>query len=380
MEGPYIARPGDRVEELDTPTLLVDMDKFEANLSRFVDVIINTNKKQWRPHTKGYKSPAFAKKLINAGACGVTVAKLGEAEVMANAGIQGILIANQIALNPHKLNKLVQLLKSGADITLTLDSIQQAQAIGTVCESGKVRCKCIIEVDIGMERGGVSTKNALVLAKGIAALPALKFVGIMGYEGHALKQSENQRADVHASVGQLVAAKDEIIASGLEVPIVSCGGTGSFIYSSEVSGVTELQAGGGVLCDMFYHEYSGRVELQLSLTILATVTSRPTARRIIVDAGRKTMVHWSDLPSMPVALICDKKIPLTILCAEHGVIELSADAPSLGIDENAIKIGAQMEIIPAYHDLTNVLHDRFVLIRKGVVEDVLNIPGRGRLD
>lgn len=355
--------------------------------------ICHKNKKDWRPHSKGHKSPEIALKLLANGAMGVTVAKLGEAEVMAAAGVHDILIANQIAIGARKLERLVALRKI-ADPIITFDHVDQAKAISTAMARAGVTVRCIIEVNLGMERAGVppvtvgsnSPSAAVQLADAIFALPGLEFVGVMGYEGHLLEANATQDKHVRECVGgKLVATANVLKERGHNVSIVSCAGTGSMKVSATIDGVTEIQAGGGIFSDLFYEIVAKRTDLTPALTAITTVTSIPTPNRIIMDAGRKTLCHWGDLPCMPkVVLESGEKVEFTMLCAEHGVIEFNA-SPADVAEPNSLqrdtKIGDRLRVLPAYHDLTVCLHDRFYAVRNNkTVEHVWSIDGRGRFD
>ena len=163
--GAVLPEVGQSIDEIDTPALLVDLPKLEANVSRMVDYM-RAHGKDWRPHAKGNKSPTLAKRLIAAGAIGVTVGKLGEAEVMiahgvgAMGGVGSILIANQIAINEHKLDRLARLVAQGASLVVTVDAREQVDAIARRLQRlqppppGKLQV--IIEINIGMDRAGVS--------------------------------------------------------------------------------------------------------------------------------------------------------------------------------------------------------------------------------
>eukprot|EP00040_Diaphanoeca_grandis_P037394 m.243337 g.243337 ORF g.243337 m.243337 type:complete len:489 (-) comp33810_c2_seq13:75-1541(-) len=376
---------------IDTPALVIDLDLFEKNI-KVMSEVMRRNKKDWRPHSKGHKSPAIAQKLLAMGAMGVTVAKLGEAEVMAAAGVHDILIANQIAISDTKLQRLAALRRL-ADPIVTLDHGDQARAISEAMTAVGVQVRCIIEINLGMERAGVAPCEpndahndtepaAITLAKTIASLPGLEFVGIMGYEGHLLVADENQDSAVRKCVGGLVATANALRACGLEVPIVSCGGTGSMNVSATIEGVTEIQAGGGIFSDLFYKLVAKRSDLIPALTVVTTVTSIPTKNRIIMDAGRKTLCHWSDLPSMP-RVVHQKGggvTPMTMLCAEHGVLELDPSDTETAASFVNTKIGDRLSVVLAYHDLTVCLHDRFYVVRNGQVVHVWSIEGRGRFD
>eukprot|EP00936_MAST-01D_sp_MAST-1D-sp1_P001719 g1719.t1 len=404
MHLPVLGAP---VESVDTPALVVEMGALEHNI-RALAQLCCANGKAWRPHSKGHKSPAIAKLQMDAGAIGVTCAKLGEAEIMAAAGITDILIANQIGLNSIKLGRLAALRLRGADPIVTVDSTRQAEAISAVCHSHGVVVRAIIEIDIGMNRAGVQPPPlshepgadscaCVVLAQRVASddLPGIKFVGIMGYEGHALIEPDAQKkkAAICGSLACLARAQNAIERAGLRVDIVSAGGTGSMHTTATVACVTELQAGGGTFCDVLIagRERGMAVDgLRFALTVHTTVTSRPTLDRAIVDAGRKSLAHWEpfDMPAVlaPVSQTMEKEqheseqsfsndLKYTMLCAEHGV--LSVDTHT---DKNGLDIGTRLQVVPAYHDLTTVLHDRFIAVRNGRVHAIWPLLGRGRLD
>src|SRR5262245_42592232 len=180
-------------DDLDTPALLIDLDLFEANV-REASTLCRQHGVAWRPHAKCHKSPDIARRLIEAGAIGLTCAKLGEAEVFVAAGIPELLVANFIA-GPRKIERLVALRRK-ADLLICLDHIDQAEPISRAIQTAGMRVRAILEIDIGMQRTGVRYgKPAVELAKAVAALPGIELAGIMGYEGHLLLvEDQGQKA------------------------------------------------------------------------------------------------------------------------------------------------------------------------------------------
>ena len=170
--------------ELDTPALCVELTTMERNITKMADIIVKQNGVGWRPHTKGQKIPAVAWKEIEAGAFGVTCAKLGEAEVMAGAGIKDILIANQI-VGAEKIARLVNL-RCHADVMVAVDSIENARAIDEAARAKGVQLRVLVEVNTGMGRAGTELGDPTVaFYKQIVDLPGLKPSGVMGWEAHA---------------------------------------------------------------------------------------------------------------------------------------------------------------------------------------------------
>ena len=359
---------GTRKEELDTPVLLVDLDKLEANIARMARVITREAGVCWRPHTKAMKTPALAHMLLEAGASGVTCAKLGEAEVMAAGGIRDILIANQV-VGPQKIARLVNL-RRHADVMVAVDCVDNVDALDRAAREKGVRLRVLIEVDTGMNRAGVEPgEPALALARHVARRPGLHLAGLMTWESHALgaENPEEKHRLVAVALKRFTATAQMCRDAGIPMEILSCGGTGTYWISAHQPGITEIEAGGGIYCDVRYRQTFG-VEHHYALTVLSTVTSRATPTRIICDAGRKTMSCDADVPE-PIAIEGVKGVTLS---AEHGKIELRQ--PSL-----VPRVGDKIEFVAGYSDTTVVLHDRIYGVRDGVVETIWPLLGRGQL-
>lgn len=354
--------------QLDTPVLCLDLDAMQANISRMAGYMAQRGK-QWRPHVKCHKTPAVAWKQVAAGAIGVTSAKVSEAEVFAAAGIRDILIANMI-VGETKLERVAALTKS-ADPIVACDHYTQAEMLAEVCRRRGVTCRMIIEVDVGLHRVGIRPgTDALELAQGIDRLPSVELVGIMGYEGHLLTEPdpETKQKKIVDAMMILEKTRDDFHASGLNCGIVSAGGTGSYEITSNCDSVTELQAGGGTFADPFYLENCQVTGLQSALTVLATVVSRPSLDRAIVDTGRKSVhpdIHMPIVKGIPGARV-------VALSAEHGKIELEGAARDL-------KIGDKIELIVGYSDFTTILHESFFGFRGDRLEVEWPVLARGRL-
>ncbi len=352
---------------LDTPALLVDLDVMEANIARIV-ATCRSQGVAWRPHSKVHKTPEIARKQIAAGAIGVTCAKLGEVEVMVAAGIRDILIANQI-VGSIKVRRLIELLDR-ADPIVAVDSIENVTELDKAARATGKRLKVVIEVDIGMNRAGVEPGvPVLALAREIASRPGLRLVGLVAWESQAVMiadPAEKERV-VRDAVARLAASARACREAGHTVEVVSCGGTGTFPYCAQQPGVTEVQIGGAIFSDMHYrtHFY---VDFPPALTILTTVTSRPTPTRIVVDAGKKTMSGDAAMP-MPIGL---PTVGMMKLSAEHSKIELDhrSDTP---------RIGDKIEFIVGYSDTTVHLHEEIIGVRRGHVETAWPVAGRGKI-
>jgi D-serine deaminase-like pyridoxal phosphate-dependent protein len=364
----YVPPLGSTKADLDTPALCLDLDVMEVNI-RAVAETCRRHGVGWRPHSKGHKVAAIAQAETAAGAMGVTCAKLAEAEVMAAGGVRDILIAN-LVVGPHKVRRLVELRRI-ADPIICLDHIEQAVPISRAMHEQGLRQRAIIEVDIGLRRVGVPPgEPTLRLARQLTDLPGIELAGIMGYEGHLLTvaDADQKAAQIRDALATLVETKKQLEQAGMACPIVSCAGTGSYLYAVRQPGVTELQAGGAIFMDAFYRRQCQVPDLGFALTVVATVVSRPTPERAIMDAGRKTM-HGDHEPPFVVGR---DDIRVGRLSAEHGQLELAPSAQNL-------RIGDRLEIVPGYADLTTVLHNQYYCFRGSRLVDIWPISARGML-
>ncbi|MCC7046816.1 MAG: DSD1 family PLP-dependent enzyme [Alphaproteobacteria bacterium] len=351
----------------DTPALLVDLDLMEANMAR-VAAACRAWGVAWRPHSKGHKTPEIALRQIAAGAIGITCAKLGEAEVMAAAGIEGIVIANQI-VGRDKIDRLVAL-RARTDPVVCVDSIANLDALEAAFRPAGRRLKVAIEVNIGMNRAGIEPGAPVVaFAREIAKRPSLEFVGVLGWESQAatIADMTEKRRVVAEAVGRLAASAKACAEAGFAVKIVSCGGTGTFPFCIEQPGVTEVQVGGAIFSDMHYRT-NYHLDFPPALTILTTVTSRPNPARIVTDAGKKAMSGDAAMPA-PAGLPPVESVKLS---AEHTRIDLQA--PS-----GTPRVGDKIELVVGYSDTTVHLHEEIVAVRGGRIEAVWPIAARGKL-
>jgi D-serine deaminase-like pyridoxal phosphate-dependent protein len=356
--------PADK-SALDTPALLVDLDRLEANMAHIV-ASCRARGVAWRPHFKGHKTIEIARRQIEAGAIGITCAKLGEAEILAAAGIGDILIANQI-VGPVKMRRLMALLEK-ADVIVSVDSRENVAELAEAL--GGRRLRVVIEVNTGMNRAGVEPGAAAVALAGvIAGYPALRLVGVMGWEAHATAIADpvSKENAVAAAISLLTQSAAACRSAGHDMPIVSCGGTGTFPYCLDQPGVTEVQVGGAIFNDEHYRTHF-HIDLPCALTILATVTSRPTSTRVVLDAGRKAM----SMDAAPPRALGYAGAKLTKLSAEHMTLELAepGDRP---------RIGDRMEFVVGYSDTTVHLHEEIVALRNGTVEAVWKVAARGKI-
>jgi D-serine deaminase-like pyridoxal phosphate-dependent protein len=358
---------GQPTSALDTPALLVDLDVMAANIARIVGTC-RAHGVNWRPHSKAHKTPEIAQLQIAAGAIGVTCAKLGEAEVMAGAGIRDILIANQI-VGALKVARLVAL-TARADPIVCVDNAANLDELDAAFAHCGRRLRVAIEVDIGMNRAGIApVEPVLAFAREISQRPNLRFVGVVGWESHATTIADPvvKERTIREAIALLTASARACADAGYPVDVVSCGGTGTFPWCIERPGVTEVQVGGAIFSDMHYRTHY-HVDFAPALTLLTTVTSRPTPTRIIVDAGRKAMSGDAAMPQ-PRDL---PPISVVKLSAEHTKIELE-------LGSAAPAVGDRIEFTVGYSDTTVHLHEEIVGVRSGRIESVWRVAARGKL-
>jgi D-serine deaminase-like pyridoxal phosphate-dependent protein len=359
-------KPGVSYLDLDTPALLLDLDAFEANLDQMAR-FFGDRPASLRPHAKTHKCPEIARRQLQAGAIGITCAKVGEAEAMAQAGVQDILIANQV-VGDIKIDRLTDL-ASTCDIMVAVDHPANVAALSQASQAKGVSLRILVEVDIGMKRCGVQPgAPALELARRVASSPHLQLAGLMGYEGHlvSIVDPEERVSRVKQALLPLQQTRDLLEENGLSVEIVSGGGTGTYDVSGAYPPMTEIEAGSYVFMDASYIKV--RPEFEIALTILSSVISRPAPERVITDAGMKTIAPDHGLP-VPIGI---PGASVRRLSEEHGLMELA--------DPEAVEVrpGDKVRLIPGHCCTTVNLYDKLHVVQDGVLVDIWPIAARGR--
>jgi D-serine deaminase-like pyridoxal phosphate-dependent protein len=349
-----------KIADLETPCVLIDGARLEANLVR-AQAHATTNGYRLRPHIKTHKSARFARRQVELGAVGITAQKLGEAEVMADAGIDDILVPYNI-VGASKLARLAAL-NERVRLSVTADSSEVIVGYArTVARSRPLTV--LVECDTGGGRCGAQTPVAAAeLARIIAAEPSLRFGGLMTYPPRG-KAEEADRW-----LGQ---AKAELEGQGIAVPVITSGNTPDMWHTGDHH-VTERRPGTYIYFDRAQIAFGAASWADCALTVLATVVSRPTAKRAVLDAGSKALS--SDLFGQTgYGVLLDRpNLVLTSLSEEHGVIELetaSAWPP----------IGERVRIIPNHACVVSNLFDRVHLLGPGGEVEIVPVDARGRSD
>jgi D-serine deaminase-like pyridoxal phosphate-dependent protein len=355
---------GKPLDALDSPQLLLDLDIIDANLRRMFDAGKERGVNV-RTHFKSLKCGGLAQYIKARGGATFLAAKLNEAEVLADAGITDILIANQV-VGAHKMERLANLAKR-VQLRVCVDNADNVEQLSRAMQAGGATLGVLIEIDIGMARCGIPPgESAIPLAQRIDKSPGLRFDGLQGYDGHLqlLADASERKTKCEQGLKELVATRKFIEQAGLKVPIVTGAGTGTWEFVAGYPGVTEIQPGSFVLMDSIYHTV--RPEFGCALSILATVLSvRP---------------KWYNLDAGSKAISKDFGMPIIRGKPEEKVSRLSEEHTKVECDPVPVKVGERREVIPAHCCATMNLHRQCIGVRKGKVEAVWPIEASGRYD
>ena len=351
--------------DLPTPALCIDMAAVKHNLRTMQD-FCNRAEVDLRPHAKTHKNPFFAHMQLSLGAVGVCVAKLSEAEVMVRGGVKDILVTNEIA-DPRKLRQLAALAHY-ATITLAVDSLPCAAMAARAAMDMGSALHLLIEVDSGSLRCGTQPgEPTLELARGIMELESVEFAGIMGYEGHCMfiEDPDERKQMVHADQEKLVGTAELIRNHGIPVQTVSAAGTGTYDLTGNYPGITELQPGSYIFMDGRYRPL--KPEFHCALTVIATVISRPTPERVVVDVGMKSLTNEFGMPQVLSIPNCE----FYREGEENACIRLEDTG-------YPIRPGDPVELLPMHGDTTIAVHDVYHVCHGEEVVMTLPIQGRGK--
>jgi D-serine deaminase-like pyridoxal phosphate-dependent protein len=396
-----MAETGLTLQELDTPALVIDLDIMERNIASMAEYC-RARGVRLRPHIKTHKVPEIARIQLAAGAVGVTVAKLGEAEVMADAGVRDLFVANQI-IGEAKLKRLVALARR-CTVTVLADSAEGIRQLGEAVLAAGLRLDVCLELNIAHPEGREGRcgappgPEAIRLAQAIHEHPALSFAGILGFRGIPRLFSRDAPApgmeelrETGREEGRLLTEFAALLeANGIPCPQVIGGSTPTACFVADVPGITEVHPGeyvfsGGTHVGMGMSSVDG-----CALSVVTTVISRPHPDRAVVDGGSKTFagdMHPALVPNLKLSgfgLIAALNGPyalpgllpgaeLAALNEEHGMIRLGSDAA------RAAAVGTRLRIIPNHVCPVVNLFDRVYAVRGERVEQVWTIAARGKL-
>ena len=368
MLQPPPAAPGMPVEDVDTPALLIDLDAFEHNLDHMAAMAAQAGVKL-RPHAKTHKSPVIARLQMARGAVGQCVQKVAEAEALAWGGISDILVSNEV-VNPRKLARLAALAHI-AQVSLCADDLAAVDLIEAAAREAGVQPTVLVEIDVGAGRCGVAPgPDAVALARRIAESRHLTFGGLQAYHGRA--QHQRTLAERQASITAAAEAARGVVADlaaiGLDCPVVSGAGTGTFALEAASGVYTELQAGSYCFMDADYGRNDPAPPFRQALFVLAEVMSAPRRGLAVVDAGHKAVAVDSGLP-----LVWDRPgVTYAGASDEHGNL-------AIGLDAAPVRLGEKVWLVPGHCDPTVDRYDWYVGVRGQRVECLWPTAARGAM-
>ena len=362
-----------RLWDLATPALVVDADSLESNLRKMRD-FYSDKSAMLRPHAKTHKCPVIARQQLDLGAIGIAVAKISEAEVMVEGGIDPILITSPIATR-GKLARLLALAQQTPRLQIVTDRLQNVRDLNDGAAAVGIKLQVVVDLNAGDDRTGFMLgEPAVTLAGEVARAESLELVGVQAYAGrlqHVVgwEARRKQYVEMMEQVMETVAAMRQV---GLDIPTVTGGGTGTYDINSEIDGMTDIQAGSYVFMDDNYRDVGGRLgpvfnDFDSSLFVLATAISQPVQGQITVDAGIKAFATDKE----PPRLRDFKGVAYTFGGDEHGILNFTESS-------EPITVGDKVRLTIPHCDPTVNLYDHLHVVRGEQVSEVWPIAGRGR--
>jgi D-serine deaminase-like pyridoxal phosphate-dependent protein len=363
------------LDSVDTPALLVDDSRLDDNV-RLMAQLCQQHGKRLRPHIKTHKTLEIARRQRDNGAVGLTVAKLGEAEVYAAAGFDDLLVCYPI-VGPLKLARLAALAQS-ATVSTVVDDVGAARDMSAAMTAAGVRLDVLLKLDVGMHRVGVAADGAEQLAAAVAELPGLRLRGVCIHEGSVYGEADpaRRRAVGRDQVQRLVATAGRLRDRGLPIEVVSCGSTPSLADVIDIDGLTEVRPGNYVFYDAMQVAL-GVVEVErCALSVLTTVVSRGGPDHAVIDAGAKTLsldrgAHGLGLLSYYGQIIGRDDVRLASLSEEHGWLRLGEEA--------SLPVGERLRVLPNHACAVVNNFDKMTIVRHGEPVGEWDITARGQV-
>ena len=361
------------VSEIETPAILVDLDILERNLTR-VAAYAKAHQLRLRPHTKTHKSPVLARMQLESGAVGLTVAKVGEAEVMRRAEPKDLLVAYPV-VGESKLRRLMEVARH-TQLTVALDSLEAAQGLSGAATSAGIEIGVLVEEDVGLGRVGIANPRRLVdLASAIAKLPGLRLVGFNFYPGHVKAIDEEGLKTFRALAPVLEETASLWQGAGLPLEVISGGSTPTLFHSHELPLLNEIRPGTYIFNDRNTVESGAATLADCAAYMAVTVVSTSRATGLIVDGGSKTFSSDRLVTGGEVTFGMLREAPeakFVKMNEEHGYIDL----PSA---RDRFRIGDRLHILPNHICVAVNLHERVFGIRGEQVEQIWEVEARGKL-
>jgi D-serine deaminase-like pyridoxal phosphate-dependent protein len=357
----YAAAIGQRRDELITPALVLDVDAAQRNIDHMASELKRMGRATIRPHYKTHKSPDLARRQLQAGAGGLSMATVWEAAILAAAGMDDLFVVNMVA-HPGKVRVLAELARDHR-VLVAVDEAENAATLSAAAVAAGSTLGIMVEVDTGMDRCGVDdAADCLALTRRVMDLPGLRFEGITGYEGHCSLTPDNElrHERQREAMGFFTGVAGLLEADGIKCPIRSAGGIATWNWTAAYPGMTEIQAGTYVVMDNFHGPMAPGFEH--SLTIQATVISRQSGK-VIVDAGNKSVADPADVTMVGH----DHKV--LRFDEEHGIFDASGGS--------LLRVGDPVALVPGYSPSTVNWYDAYHVVQEDVVVDIWPIIPRG---
>jgi D-serine deaminase-like pyridoxal phosphate-dependent protein len=356
------------IETLDTPSLIVDLDRLDANIARWAAHARDAGVRL-RPHGKTHKCVEIARRQLEAGACGLALAKIGEAEVMARAGVDDVFLAYEV-VGAAKLPRLIALARQ-IRLRVGVDSMDVATPLGEAAASSGVTIDVMLEVDTGLGRCGVAPGEPLLaLARAVAKTRGLRIAGIFTYRGRRgvdLEAAGREEGEI------MVREAEGLRKAGFTIDDVSVGSTPTGRPAARVPGVTEIRPGTYVFNDAMQVHHGSATPEECALVVTARVISRPSRDVAVLDAGSKTLTAehgpYSSKGETHGTLRGYPDCQIDRLWEEHARVQLTDEARRL-------RVGDLVEVIPAHVCPTVNLARRLVCVRNGRVEATWEVAAR----
>lgn len=359
---------GASLADVDTPALVVDLQALEHNLEAMKTALRGSGVRL-RAHAKTHKCPEIARLQVKAGAIGICVQKVSEAEIMVEAGLRDVFVSNQV-VGAQKVKRLVQLGRR-ARVAACVDDPRNVAELSAAADAAGIVIDVLVEVNVGQDRCGVAPgEPALQLVQAVKSARFLRFAGLHAYHGSAqhLRSVAERRAAIEQAAAKARRTKELLASYHIGCETVTGGGTGTFLFEAASDIFNEVQAGSYVFMDADYgrNAWDGFPGFRQSLFVLTTVMSAAIPGRFVVDAGLKAVATDSGMP------LVHRRSGLEYVKAsdEHGVINV-ADM------REAPKLGEKLQLVPGHCDPTVNLHDWIVGVRGDQVEALWPVAARG---
>jgi D-serine deaminase-like pyridoxal phosphate-dependent protein len=352
------------IDKVSTPALIVYYETLIKNIKSMAK-FAKENNMALRPHVKTHKCPKIGKLQLNAGAHGISVATVGEAEVFTQNGFEDILIANEV-VEINQIKRLVELNKKSL-IRVCVDSKKNINDLNQMAAKEGVKLEVRIELNVGMNRAGVTPgMPALELANNIKEKSNLTLIGLQTYEGHltTMANIEQQKFQTEECMTMALETRDLLRNNGFDITTITARGSATYRFSAKVEGITEIQPGTYVFSDDHLHRVN--TDFDIAATVLATVSNQMGNNEYTLDSGSKAVSKgdgksiFKDYPKAKIGRVTE----------EHTEFKL--------LSEDVLEIGKKIELIPAHICPTVNLYDFLTVIKKDGTVERWDILARGK--